>query len=174
MLARRNKNKMRILISGSSGMVGTAVTHLLAENGYTVSRLLRRQSKGKITEAVPPVKEPPSDTSPIDPQEIDEPSVDAPAEGRVEEPVNADIEVPTREIPNDVRWDPIANEFDAQTAEGADAVVHLAGASIGGGRWTNARKASLRSSRVEATRHLVTSLSALSAKPKVFVGVSAV
>jgi uncharacterized protein len=50
----------------------------------------------------------------------------------------------------------------------------LAGASIGGGRWTNARKALLRSSRVEATRHLVDSLSSLNAKPKVFVGVSAV
>jgi uncharacterized protein (TIGR01777 family) len=50
----------------------------------------------------------------------------------------------------------------------------LAGASIGGGRWTNARKALLRSSRVEATRHLVKSLAALTVKPKVFVGVSAV
>jgi uncharacterized protein (TIGR01777 family) len=184
------KNKMRILISGSSGMVGTAVTRLLAENGHTVSRLLRRQSKGKLVEAVLPVEKPLADVPTVDVQQIlepaVEPSIEAPVEAPVEQPVeetvevaveeliNRDIEVPAYEIPKDVRWDPVTNEFDAQAAEGADAVIHLAGASIGGGRWTNARKALLRSSRVEATHHLVDSLSALSAKPKVFVGVSAV
>jgi len=124
---------MRVLISGSSGLIGTAVTRLLTENGHTVSRLLRPQSKIKLAE-----------------------------------------ESPKEEVPRDVRWDPVANEFDAEAAEGADAVVHLAGASIGGGRWTNSRKALLRSSRIEATHHLVDSLSTLNAKPKVFVGVSAV
>jgi uncharacterized protein (TIGR01777 family) len=189
---------MRILISGASGMVGTAVTRLLTENGHTVSRLLRRQSKEKFVEAARPVAEPSADAPteastvdpPVDTEQIVAPSVEPPTEEpiedstdtnaeeqiklAVEEPINIDIEVPPREIPKDVRWDPVANEFDAQTAEGADAVVHLAGASIGGGRWTNARKALLRSSRVEATHHLVDSLSALNVKPKVFVGVSAV
>jgi uncharacterized protein (TIGR01777 family) len=125
--------QMRVLISGSSGLIGTAVTRLLTENGHTVTRLLRPQSK-------------------INPAE-------QPVEG---------------EVQRDVRWDPVANEFDAEAAEGADAVVHLAGASIGGGRWTDSRKALLRSSRIDATRHLVESLSALNKKPKVFVGVSAI
>jgi len=181
---------MRILISGSSGMVGTAVTRLLTENGHTVSRLLRRQSKGKLVEAAPPVETPPAEILSVDPQQIVEPPVEpsieepveapieeavaASVEVAVEELVNADIEVPAAESPKDVRWDPVTNEFDAQAAEGADAVVHLAGASIGGGRWTTARKALLRSSRVEATHHLVDSLSTLKAKPKVFVGISAV
>jgi uncharacterized protein (TIGR01777 family) len=139
-------NQMRVLISGSSGFVGTAITRLLTENGHTVSRLLRHKSRAKIVTA-PPV------------EEADENST------KDENPVA---------VPRDVRWDPVTNEFDAQAAEGADAVVHLAGASIGGGRWTNARKDLLRSSRVDATRHLVNSLSALSAKPRIFVGVSAV
>jgi len=139
-----DENHMRVLISGSSGMVGTAVTRLLTDNRHIVSRLLRPQSRAKIAEAPP-----------------------------VEAPIDGDSEVQAQ-APSDVRWDPVANEFDAQAAEGADAVVHLAGASIGGGRWTSARKSLLRSSRVEATRHLVDSLSALTAKPKVFVGVSAV
>lgn len=38
-------------------MVGTAASRLLAENGYIVSRLLRRQSAAKIVEA-PPVEKP--------------------------------------------------------------------------------------------------------------------
>jgi uncharacterized protein len=173
MPARRNKNKMRILISGSSGLVGTALTRLLTENGHIVSRLLRRQSKEKIIEA-PPVEKVPADAPAVDLQQIVEPSVEPP----VEEPVEVAAEAPVdnqiqSHIPKDVRWDPVANEFDAQAAEGTDAVVHLAGASIAG-RWTSARKALLRSSRVEATHHLVDSLSALNAKPKVFVGVSAV
>ena len=39
-----------------------------------------------------------------------------------------------------------------------DAVVNLAGASVGEGRWTDARKRVLRSSRVRTTRHLVEAL----------------
>lgn len=183
-------------------MVGTAVTRLLTENGHTISRLLRRQSKQKRVESAPtPVETPLAEAPLVDPvldslqiaeppvdpatdETIEEPiaadeepievSIEKPIEIADEEPINTDIEVPDREIPQDVRWDPVANEFDAQAAEGAEAVVHLAGASIGGGRWTTARKALLRSSRVEATHLLVDSLGALSVKPKVFVGVSAV
>ena len=201
-------------------MIGTAVSRLLAENGYTVSRLLRRQSAAKIVEA-PRVEKPAEiDTAEEVPNEIRseeqdeveneieneienevqseaqaEPLTDFPNEvlGESQSEVQSEIqseaqselqeEVPAEPqpeirieapVPNDVRWDPITSEFDAAAAEGADAVVHLAGASIGGGRWTTVRKALLRSSRVEATRHLVESLSALNAKPKVFVGVSAV
>ncbi len=201
-------------------MVGTAASRLLAENGYIVSRLLRRQSAAKIVEA-PPVEKPTvSHTAEEVPNEIQsdaqdeveneveneiqnevqsesqaEPLTDIPdemlreSEGELQSEARSETQNELREeaqtelqaeiqvqapIPNDVRWDPVADEFDAAAAEGADAVVHLAGASIGGGRWTTARKALLRSSRVEATRHLVDSLSTLNAKPKIFVGVSAV
>ena len=41
-----------------------------------------------------------------------------------------------------VGWDAVAGEID-----GADAVVNLAGTSIGGPRWTSRRKESIRSSR---------------------------
>jgi len=55
-----------------------------------------------------------------------------------------------------------------------DAIVHLAGENIAGGRWTAARKARIRESRVVATRRLCESLAASAAKPKVLVCASAV
>lgn len=58
----------------------------------------------------------------------------------------------------------------------ADAVVNLAGASIASGRWTAARKATLRASRLESTGALVDALTALPAerRPRVLVNASAV
>jgi uncharacterized protein len=116
---------VRILISGSSGLIGSAVTQTLAEQGHTVSRLLRPQTR-------------------------------------------------VAAIEGDVRWDPYSGDFDSQAAEGADAVIHLAGASIGEGRWTDERKTVLRTSRVEATKHLVAALAGLSTGPRIFVCASAV
>ena len=52
---------------------------------------------------------------------------------------------------DEARWDPEAGEIDAAALEGVDAVVHLAGENIAGARWTEARKALLRSSRVGPT-----------------------
>lgn len=57
---------------------------------------------------------------------------------------------------------------------GADAVVHLAGASIGAARWTEPRRAELRSSRIDSTRLLVDAMSSRSPKPGVFVVASAI
>ena len=64
-------------------------------------------------------------------------------------------------------------DFDADAAEGADALIHLAGASIAGGRWNEARKKLLRSSRVDATRHLMGALSRLKQPPRMIVAASA-
>jgi uncharacterized protein (TIGR01777 family) len=55
-----------------------------------------------------------------------------------------------------------------------DAIVNLAGESIASGRWTAARKAAMRSSRVEATRALVDAVAAASPQPKVLVNASAI
>ena len=55
-----------------------------------------------------------------------------------------------------------------------DAIVNLAGESIASGRWTAARKAAIRSSRVEATRALVDAAAAASPRPKVLVNASGV
>jgi uncharacterized protein len=56
---------------------------------------------------------------------------------------------------------------------GADAVINLAGASIGDKRWKPQRKAELRDSRVLATRSLATAIRAAAVPPRVFVSSSA-
>lgn len=70
-------------------------------------------------------------------------------------------------------WDPVSGTFDTVKTEGTDACVHLAGASIAQ-RWSKVYKHVLRSSRVEATRHLVGALAKLSRPPKIFIGGSAI
>lgn len=57
---------------------------------------------------------------------------------------------------------------------GVDAVVHLAGAPVGGKRWDAQYKQILRDSRVESTRHLVEGIAALpeGERPRVLVSAS--
>ena len=74
----------------------------------------------------------------------------------------------------DIAWDPLAATIDVAAMEGADAVVHLSGASIAEGRWTAKRKALIRSSRIDTTRVLVDALASLRKKPRVFVCASAI
>jgi uncharacterized protein (TIGR01777 family) len=73
----------------------------------------------------------------------------------------------------DVAWDPHAATVDVAAMEGFHAVVHLSGARIAAGRWTPARKAEIRSSRIDTTRVLVDALAKLEKKPRVFVCASA-
>ena len=75
---------------------------------------------------------------------------------------------------DEARWDPEAGEVDAAALEGVDAVVHLAGENIAGGRWTAGRKALLRASRVGPTQLLARTLAGLKKKPKVLVSASAI
>jgi len=74
----------------------------------------------------------------------------------------------------DVSWDPRTATIDVAGMEGAEAVVHLSGANIADGRFTAARKAVLRSSRIDTTRVLVDAMAKLQRKPRVFVCASAI
>ena len=124
---------MRILISGSTGFVGTAAVIALASDGHSIVPLARPGSSSRMGNTA--------------------------GQG---------------EAIQSVRWDPVAGEFDAAAAEGADALVHLAGASIAEGRWSAARKSLLRTSRVDATRHLVGALAKLRRPPRVAIAASAI
>ena len=73
----------------------------------------------------------------------------------------------------EVGWDPSGGRLEVRALEGFDAVVHLAGEPIAA-RWTPARKALIRESRVAGTRLLAERLAGLERPPRALVSVSAV
>ena len=75
---------------------------------------------------------------------------------------------------NRILWDPASGKLDKEALEGIDAVVHLAGESITGGRWTPEKKRRILQSRIKGTRLLSERLAGLSSPPKVFISASAV
>ncbi|GIH81154.1 epimerase [Planobispora longispora] len=109
-------------MTGSSGLLGTALTKALRADGARVVRLVRRAPQGA----------------------------------------------------DESFWNPAEGLVDPAALEGAEAVVHLAGAGIGDRRWDGPRKRELLSSRVEGTRTLATALAGLSAKPPVLLSASAI
>jgi hypothetical protein len=114
---------MRVAITGSSGLIGTALTRSLRADGHQVVRMLRR---GAATDG------------------------------------------PT------LQWDPARGELDAAGLEGADAVIHLAGAGILDKRWTDARKRELLDSRVRSTSLLADTLASMNAPPPALLCASAI
>jgi uncharacterized protein (TIGR01777 family) len=118
----RGSATMHVAVTGSSGLIGSALAAFLSTGGHRVTRLVRRAPDG----------------------------------------------------PDQVRWDPDAGTVDAAGLRGVDAVVHLAGESIGGGRWTAEHKRRIRDSRVEGTRLLAEALAGLDGGPRTFVCGSAV
>jgi uncharacterized protein (TIGR01777 family) len=81
---------------------------------------------------------------------------------------------PPRAGTTDIQWDPSRGQLDARRLDGADAVVHLAGESVAGGRWTKAVKDRIRRSRVESTRLVAESAARLARRPRVLIAASGV
>jgi uncharacterized protein len=73
---------------------------------------------------------------------------------------------------DEISWDPAAGTIDAPGLEGHDVVVHLAGESIGDGRWTASRKRRIRESRTAGTGLLARTLADLERPPAVLVSQS--
>lgn len=111
---------MRIGITGSSGLIGTALRQQLEAEGHEVRRFLR---------------------------------------GKPEDPAAV--------------WNPADGWIRPGALEELDAIVHLAGESIGEGRWTKSRKTALRASRIDSTRLLVSELERMT-NPPAFIAASAV
>ena len=117
---------MKILVSGSTGFIGSALVPSLTTAGHQVSRLFRSTStKSHGKEAA-------------------------------------------------ISWNPEEGVLDLASLEGFDAVIHLAGENIAGGRWTARRKASIRESRSKGTRVLSEALGRLAHPPKIFISASAI
>lgn len=113
---------MRILVTGSHGMIGSALVARARGDRHEVVRLVR------------------------------------PGRGAA---------------PGGIPWDIARGQVDPAGLEGFDAVVHLAGENIAG-RWTAAKKASIRDSRIRGTSLLSDSIRGLARPPRVLVCASAV
>jgi uncharacterized protein (TIGR01777 family) len=72
------------------------------------------------------------------------------------------------------QWDPLGGPPPVDSLEGADAVIHLAGEPVAGGRWTPELKRRIRESRISGTRNLIAGIGAAAVRPKVLVAASAV
>ncbi|HEY1635310.1 MAG TPA: TIGR01777 family oxidoreductase [Acidimicrobiales bacterium] len=115
---------MRVLVSGSHGLIGTALIRTMRTNGHEVGRIVRQHAGARTG-------------------------------------------------PGDVSWDIEGGTIDTPALEGADAVVHLAGASLAR-RWSAAYKARLRDGRVDGTTLLATAVAQLNRPPAVMVSGSAI
>ncbi len=115
---------MRVLITGASGLIGTALQRSFVEKDYEVLLASRKEPKSA----------------------------------------------------NEIQWNPDTgfNDEDLRRLEGLDAVVHLAGESIAGLRWTDEKKKAIRDSRVRGTRTMIEAFARLEKKPDVFVSASAI
>lgn len=85
----------------------------------------------------------------------------------------------SRQVADDTYyWNPAAGEIDQRAFQNVDAVVHLAGSSIAGSRWTDARKKSIHESRTRGTDLLARTLAGMRAGthggPGTLVSMSAV
>lgn len=84
------------------------------------------------------------------------------------------VPISRRPLRGGVQWDPDGRRLDPAPLEGLDAVIHLAGESLAGGRWTTDRKRVLRESRVGPTTLLAETLAALRDRPRVLLSASAI
>ena len=103
---------MRVVVSGSSGLVGQALVAALRSRGDEVTALVRRPAAA-----------------------------------------------------GEARWDPGRGALDPTVFDGADAVVHLAGAGIGDKRWSARRRQEIISSRVRSTALLADTVARLARPP---------
>ena len=115
---------MKILISGGSGLIGSALTKLLMANGHEVNHLSRSKSS-------------------------------------------------ENNIPTFV-WNLAKGEIDEAAFDGVEAIIHLAGAGIADGRWTEQRKKIIIDSRVDSANLLYQKAKELNIPLKVFVSASGI
>lgn len=72
------------------------------------------------------------------------------------------------------RWQPSTGEVDLAALGDIDAVIHLAGENVAGGRWTEARKQRIADSRGPATEKLCRTLASLPKPPRIMISASAI
>lgn len=110
-----------MVVTGASGLLGSALVPALEADGHEVLRLVRRPPQGA----------------------------------------------------REVAWDPARGTIDANSLAGVEVAVNLSGATIGH-RWSVARKAEIRGSRVDSTRLLSRTLATLDPRPSALISAGGV
>ena len=77
---------------------------------------------------------------------------------------------------SEIAWDPLADDggLAPDALDGADAVVHLAGAGVADRRWTSSYKTEIRASRVLGTRAIASRMAGMARPPAVLLCGSAI
>jgi uncharacterized protein (TIGR01777 family) len=81
---------------------------------------------------------------------------------------------PGKQVADGIAWDPERGTIESAALEGLDAIVHLAGDGVADGRWTPAKKARIRDSRIQGTTLLARTIASLERKPAVWLSGSAI
>lgn len=113
---------MNVVVSGASGLIGTALVRSLRADGHDITRLVRR----------------------------------TPTAG------------------DEAQWDPATRQVDVAVVDGADAVIHLAGAGVADHRWTDEYQQTILRSRVDGTTTIASAVAEAKRPPRVLVCASAV
>src|SRR4051794_34853723 len=108
---------MKVVVTGSSGLIGAALVRNLRADGHDVRRLVRRAPRAD----------------------------------------------------DEIGWDPAGGSLEPSAVDGADAVVHLAGAGVGDHRWTDDYKREIRESRVSGTTAVAGAIAAAAQPPRVLL-----
>lgn len=140
-----------ILITGGTGLIGTALTKLLLEKGHRVLIL----SRSAPPNGIPPA--PPDELSPAPPDGL------SPAASPSSEPG-----------PLKARWDPGTGYIDPEAIRQADFIIHLAGAGVAGKRWSAKRKKVIEESRTQSSALLVKALTDIPNKVQAVISTSAI
>ena len=147
-----------ITITGGTGLIGTALTHLLIDNGHRVIILSRKVPPGSRP-ANPDEGRGDTEGRPGNPKEhsgqSDErsgnpgalPSSAAAFYGRASGPGLQRLQ-----------WDPVTGYIDPEAICQADYIVNLAGAGVADHRWTDKRKKVIEESRTKTAELLVKAL----------------
>lgn len=112
---------MKILITGATGLIGSAITDLCREKGWIVNYLTTDKAKIKNASNY-----------------------------------------------RGFYWDPKTNEIDTECFNGVNAIINLAGSSIGK-RWTKSYKEQILSSRINSLNTLYDALEKLNPKEKISI-----
>jgi uncharacterized protein (TIGR01777 family) len=118
-----------VLITGGTGLIGSAITKELISKGYEVIILTRKS-----------------------------PDTKDPKQSRI----------------SYAHWDVEQQAIDKEAIEKADHIIHLAGANVAGGRWTEKRKREIVDSRVKSGALLVKALSEIPNKIQTVISASAI